>query len=203
MVNKLGFMKEFPLVGKLFRVISAPVLKYFTSPKYAGLLEYGGSYSGAYFLRRVLYMPWELFDVLDAEIAKEGWQELSLFLQFDNSVKEDGLAHHNVSALELNWYMKNQLLRDSDWAGMAHSLEIRTPLVDVQLFRSLMPLISSNMKPTKIDMASCPIKNPPSEVLTRPKTGFAVPVRNWLIKNNSMQQRGLRGWANHVYNEFN
>ena len=27
--------------------------------------------------------------------------------------------------------MRNQLLRDADWAGMAHSLEIRTPLVDI------------------------------------------------------------------------
>ena len=29
-------------------------------PKAAGLLEYGGSYAGAYLLRRGLFMPWEL-----------------------------------------------------------------------------------------------------------------------------------------------
>ncbi len=37
-----------------------PVLRHFTSPKYAGLLEYGGSYGGAYLLRRGMFMPWEI-----------------------------------------------------------------------------------------------------------------------------------------------
>ena len=29
--------------------------------------------------------------------------------------------------------MRNQLLRDTDWASMAHSLEVRVPLVDAVL----------------------------------------------------------------------
>jgi len=33
------------------------------------------------------------------------------------------------------WYMRQQLLRDADWADMAHSLEIRVPLVDLELLR--------------------------------------------------------------------
>jgi hypothetical protein len=28
-----------------------------------------------------------------------------------------------ISAMEKTWYMRGQLLRDSDWAGMAHGLE--------------------------------------------------------------------------------
>src|SRR5436853_6567235 len=32
--------------GSAVRVVSAPLLKRLTSPKYAGLFEYGGSYSG-------------------------------------------------------------------------------------------------------------------------------------------------------------
>ena len=35
-----------------------------------------------------------------------------------------------VAALETSLYMRNQLLRDADWAGMAHGLEVRVPLVD-------------------------------------------------------------------------
>ena len=48
--------------------------------------------------------------------------------------------HLKIAALEMTWYMRRRLLRDSDWASMAHSLEIRVPLVDVQLLRSLAPL---------------------------------------------------------------
>ena len=47
-------------LGRTFRIASARFLKNWTSPKYAGLFEYGGSYSGAYLLRRGLFMPWEL-----------------------------------------------------------------------------------------------------------------------------------------------
>src|SRR3954469_7685414 len=38
-------------LGSGIRVVSAPVVKRLTSPKYAGLFEYGGTYSGAYLLR--------------------------------------------------------------------------------------------------------------------------------------------------------
>ena len=33
------------------------------------------------------------------------------------------------------FYMKNQLLRDSDWASMFHGIELRTPFVDAYLLR--------------------------------------------------------------------
>ena len=38
-------------------------------------------------------------------------------------------------------YMRNQLLRDADWAGMAHGVEIRLPLVDTTLLETLSAVI--------------------------------------------------------------
>src|SRR4030095_8223630 len=58
--NGLSPLQGLPALGKGFRYLSAPILKYFTSPKYAGLFEYGGTYAGAYLLRRGMFMPWEL-----------------------------------------------------------------------------------------------------------------------------------------------
>src|SRR5262249_11056146 len=63
-------------LGRGFRRVSSAFLKARTSPKYAGLFEYGGSYGGAYLLRRGLYMPWELPQLLDADMAREGWNRL-------------------------------------------------------------------------------------------------------------------------------
>jgi asparagine synthase (glutamine-hydrolysing) len=37
--------------------------------------------------------------------------------------------------------MRNQLLRDANWAGMAHGVDIRVPLVDATLLRSIAPAI--------------------------------------------------------------
>ena len=68
----LGWIPGLTSAGRAIRYVSAPFLKHLTSPKYASLFEYGGSYSGAYLLRRGLYLPWELPDVMDGDMAAEG-----------------------------------------------------------------------------------------------------------------------------------
>ena len=45
-----------------------------------------------------------------------------------------------IAVLESSLYMRNQLLRDTDWASMAHSLEVRVPLVDSKLLSQLAPI---------------------------------------------------------------
>ena len=42
-----------------------------------------------------------------------------------------------ISQLESQIYLKNQLLRDSDWASMSHSVELRTPFVDFFLLKEI------------------------------------------------------------------
>jgi len=197
MVHAFNIFDMVPAIGKAFRYLSAPLLNHYTSPKYAGLLEYGGNYGGAYLLRRGMFMPWELPDIMDADMVKEGWQQLQTLTRLNESVAGPTTDRMKVSILELSWYMRNQLLRDADWAGMAHSVEIRVPLVDITLFRNLLPLLISDHPPSKQDMASTPYKSLPFNVLNRPKTGFTVPVREWLMSGESTatHTRGLRQWA--------
>jgi asparagine synthase (glutamine-hydrolysing) len=203
LAGALAWAAKFPRLGRTFRIISAPVLKHFTSPKYAGLLEYGGTYPGAYLLRRGLFMPWELPEVMDPDLAREGWRELQSLARLAETVRGMKGAHFQVSALEMTWYMRHQLLRDSDWAGMAHSLEIRVPLVDLELLRRVAPLLSQRPRPTKLDMARSPDQPMPEEVLNRGKSGFYIPVPQWLAQTGEHQDlsrhRGLRGWAQLVY----
>ncbi len=81
---------------------------------------------------------------------------------------------------------------------MAHSLEIRVPLVDLELLRRVAPLLALDPPPTKLDMARTPERPLPVEVLNRDKTGFSIPVPQWLAETGRYQelsrQRGLRGW---------
>ena len=197
LVSSLSWFPGLHGIGKLFRLVSAPILKRLTSPKYASLFEYGGSFSGAYFLRRGLYMPWELPEVLDPDFAAEGWNKLELMMRLNETVNGISNDKAKVSAFELLWYMRNQLLRDSDWAGMAHSLEIRTPLVDAVLFQEIAGISAS-----KKDMAKTLSKRLPDKVLNRPKTGFYLPVREWLSGENYVGSGdyGYKGWARMVYN---
>lgn len=189
-----------PRLGRPLRVMAAPFLKHLTSPKYAGLFEYGSSYGGAYLLRRGLYMPWELPELLDGELVREGWRALQPCMSLNATVDKVESDHARVTALESTYYMRNQLLRDVDWASMAHSVEVRTPFVDYQLLGALAPLLPTKRGITKQDMAWTPRLSLPTKILQKRKTGFTVPVRDWLLKDRpTFAKRGLRGWANYVY----
>jgi asparagine synthase (glutamine-hydrolysing) len=199
LVRNISPFNAIPGLGRGFRVISAPLLKRFTSPKYASLFEYGGDTYGAYLLRRGMFMPWELPELLDGEMVREGWAELKTLLHLQETGNMVDGDHLKISALEMCWYMRNQILRDSDWASMAHSLEIRVPLVDLQLLRKVAPLFAGKHCIDKRDMAATPLHKLPVEVTGRPKTGFSVPVRDWLTGTGG---RGLRGWARELYTIF-
>lgn len=202
MVGALGVFSSAPAVGRLARLVSAPVLKRFTSHKYAGLLEYGGDYGGAYLLRRALNMPWSLTDVMDRDMARDGLRELATMPRLSQATLGIENPKLKVCALESAWYMRNQLLRDTDWASMAHSLEIRVPLVDIELLAAVAPLYNSAAVPTKHDLAQAPVACLPGKILERKKTGFSIPVREWLMRGGSPRERGLKSWARLLYTAF-
>jgi asparagine synthase (glutamine-hydrolysing) len=203
-VGALGSFRNYGAFGRVVRIISAPLLKQMTSPKYAGLFEYGGTYAGAYLLRRGMFMPWELPELFDPEIVRQGWQNLQPILHLEETLRGLNNSRLKVSALESCWYMRNQLLRDSDWASMAHSLEIRVPLVDIELLREIAPMLTADVPPDKQDLSLSPSSPLPASVLNRPKTGFTVPVRQWLLNEDTefQTERGLRGWTRLVYSTF-
>jgi asparagine synthase (glutamine-hydrolysing) len=99
--------------------------------------------------------------------------------------------------------MRNQLLRDVDWASMAHSVEVRTPLVDIKLFEFVVRYLRYGYSFTKHDMANTaniPLSN---SILDRPKTGFSVPVYKWL-EGNKHKHKGVvsRQWSKMVYDNY-
>jgi asparagine synthase (glutamine-hydrolysing) len=190
-------LRLLPGLGAAVRVISAGWIGRFASPKMAGLLEYGTSPGDAYLLRRGLYMPWELPDLVGADMAREGWRLLAPRLALKRAITGLPDGRRRVSALEMSFYMRNQLLRDSDWAGMAHSLEIRVPLVDVPLLRVVAGLLAAGRTPLKRDMAACTRPPLPEAVLKRPKSGFFVPIDRWRGENS------LRRWAIEVHRALN
>jgi ADP-heptose:LPS heptosyltransferase len=189
--------------GVLLRRAVAPLLSRFTSPKYASLLEYGSSDGGAYLLRRGLFMPWELPQVLDAQFAAQGLERLQSLARLGECCAGLAGGRPVVSTLELSWYMRNQLLRDSDWAGMAHSLEIRLPYLDLEFFRAALGAAAAGQPLGKADLAGQLDPPLPAEILLRRKTGFLAPVREWCTDpaREGNTDRGLRGWARIVLGE--
>ncbi len=196
-------LAHLPAVGRGLRRLLSPLTSRLTSPKYAGLLEYGTSPGRAYLLRRCLFAPWELPRVLDPDLVRAGLSELRSVERLDGTAGNIAQNRLAVSAMEMGWYMRNQLLRDADWAGMAQSLEIRVPFVDVALLRESAPWFAAHPDITKAEIAAAVAPTLPAAVLKRPKTGFSVPVRDWLMSDQSRHhERGLRGWARFVHANF-
>jgi asparagine synthase (glutamine-hydrolysing) len=192
-------MAVVPDLGRRLRTFVAPLLQHLTSPKYAGLVEYGATLGGAYLLRRSLYMPWELPQVMDAGLAQEGLAKLDTLLRLDEAAAGHASERMAISALEMSWYMRHQLLRDTDWASMAQSLEVRVPLLDLPLLRAAAPWLAAYPHLAKQRVAGALARRLPPELLHKPKTGFTVPVREWLLSRRPAgQERGLRGWARFI-----
>jgi asparagine synthase (glutamine-hydrolysing) len=196
-VSRLPLAQRF---GKGMRQFLAPLIPPATSPKYAGVLEYGHSVASAYLLRRSLFMPWELPKVLDQDLVDEGLERLCTLERLQATASGVSEARFKISALEAEWYMRNQLLRDTDWASMSHSLEVRVPLVDPELWRAVASLGRGGSVPTKSAMAWASGARLSQEVVARPKTGFTTPTRDWLAEElgNRYAGRGLRGWAQYI-----
>jgi asparagine synthase (glutamine-hydrolysing) len=148
-------------------------------PKAAGVLEYGDSLAHVWLLRRCVHAPWELPLILGHERAGAALAALDI-----DSILADAITPEPrtdvgvVAALEGGLYLRNQLLRDADWAGMAHSLEIRVPFVDSVVFPVLAQALTRAWKPPagKQSLGRAPSPQLPTAVLTRSKTGFSVPM---------------------------
>lgn len=87
-----------------------------------------------------------------------------------------------VSALEINTYMQNILLRDADQMSMAVALEVRVPFLDYKLTEFVLSVndefkYPSSPKKLLIDSLNGLL---PDEIINRPKMGFTLPWQYWL-----------------------
>jgi len=90
-----------------------------------------------------------------------------------------------VSRLESRFYMGNTLLRDSDTNGMAHSLEIRVPLLDrrvldlVYTIPGHIRLPHGRANKELLRVAFREFLRP--SLLSQKKRGFSLPIRRWML----------------------
>jgi asparagine synthase (glutamine-hydrolysing) len=187
------FAAMLPGLGRTSRMLAAPLLARQSriNPKAAGLLELGPHWAGAWLLRRGVFMPWELREVLPRDVVEDGLARLDWRALVDRTldgVDDDATAR--VAALEAQLYLRNQLLRDADWAGMAHGLEIRTPLVDIDMLRTLAPRVARFRHGAGKRLLAASAPTPlPAAVTQRAKTGFSTPLARWIETNEA-----LSGW---------
>lgn len=239
-------LRRIPGLTPVWPALSHPFTR--NKPKLRGLLRHGQDLAGAYLLRRALFLPEELPNLLGQERARQALQDYdpsSALRQLLSGTHDDAapagfepwteapgrpgaerrrLAQQThggargepapgpgartrparaprhqdpwqaVHALETGQYLRNQLLRDADWAGMAHGLEIRVPFVDAFLEHQL---ARQGFEPArshgKAELVRRLAPELPPALFARPKSGFYIPILDWLEpRDRRSRQRSRR-----------
>jgi asparagine synthase (glutamine-hydrolysing) len=194
-----GGYPSFVRIPRLTRIARSPlrsIVPMLSRHPKAKLIGTGATYAGAYLLQRGLFLPHELPALLGEDMAAEGLEQLALMDIVQKAMTPDpGTPFARVATLEASLYMRNQLLRDTDWASMAHSVEVRTPFVDAALLRQLAPLLLKTGSVGKDVLAA----RLPDWLRNRSKTGFFVPMREWADLPPDGTSTRMRSWARVVF----
>ena len=87
--------------------------------------------------------------------------------------------------LDINRWMVGDILLKADRMSMAHSLELRVPFLDREVFQVASRIPAKHRiagGTTKYAMRLAAKRHMPEESTARPKLGFPVPIRIWLRK---------------------
>jgi len=140
-------------------------------------------YVHPYFLVRTLFGTAERGAMFSAPGCQASQQSLDRVLH--ESVDESNSLDpvNRVSYLESRFYMRNTLLRDSDFMSMAHGLELRVPFLDRALVEACFRIpgerkLAGN-SPKNLLLASLGVELPRG-IVNRPKRGFTLPFERWL-----------------------
>jgi asparagine synthase (glutamine-hydrolysing) len=147
-----------------------------------------------YLFLRALFSPSGIADILETDVK----QVADILFSGDDTPATKVYDKTYASQLESNFYMQNQLLRDTDVMSMNHGLEVRVPFLD-ELFTNLTNQISPEVRfsdqPKKLLTDS--FKNLlPKEIWDRPKMGFSFPLQKWMQQNSHICEETMyRGKA--------
>lgn len=154
-----------------------------------------------YLLLRGFYSPSKIASILnisEAEVLETLNTNIPSTARKVNTVTD-------ISLLEKEMYMQNQLLKDSDYMSMKHGIEIRVPFLDNDFLSMLTNMEESELIPNpgkKETLINSFVDILPSEIYNRPKKGFQFPFKEWLKDSefiiNAMNTKAKK----HEYNSF-
>ncbi len=205
LVRRWSALARIPGISALGRLAGGVQARRSGNDRWRHAAQWARSIGGAWWLRRSLNAPEAIAGIMGdrrAAGALEGFDAERRVRSMCGALATD--SRLALGQIESMTYLRNQLLRDSDWASMDHSVELRTPLVDAHLLQSLQPVLASFSRfPAKRLLAECPNDSLPPEILHRRKTGFGIPMGRWL--DSSADRTVLpdsRAWARRLVAAF-
>lgn len=145
---------------------------------------------GEYLFLRGFYTPQTIANLLDCKRS-----------QIDQLIEsyplEEDISHltgaERISWMETHIFMKNQLLKDTDYMSMAHGIEVRVPFLDQEFLKTLAQIDNNIRFPEQPKgLLINAFKNIlPTAIWDRPKMGFSFPLQKWFLKNKRINQPTL------------
>jgi asparagine synthase (glutamine-hydrolysing) len=108
--------------------------------------------------------------------ALEWVGELDALSMFTPDDPEEPDVRDAVASLELQRYLRNQLLRDTDAMSMAHSLEVRVPLLD----DDVVDVALATPADLRNRSGKAMLQEAAGFARTGPKRGFTLPFDAWM-----------------------
>ncbi|MES2446438.1 MAG: asparagine synthase (glutamine-hydrolyzing) [Bacteroidota bacterium] len=103
------------------------------------------------------------------------------------------VGQERASWFETNLFMKNQLLKDTDFMSMSHGIEVRIPFLDQHFIAAVAQIkkeLLFNKTPKSLLIHS--FKNIlPEAIYNRPKMGFTFPLQQWFLNKEEIVNEDL------------
>ena len=193
-LNILKLISKFNYKKMPKKTISYFVKKFNFNPKNSEIFDIK-SLLDLFLLSRRLFLDDEVKEILyeyQQDIDNNRLPPLTVHQDF---YKLD--TNQQLMYLEIEHYLCPKLLKDSDWASMANSVELRTPFVDWEFFKKYLKLFKSNVTVDKKFIYETFKKSLPKELENRKKSGFGIP-HNYLLKemgHKTYSKNGLKDWS--------
>lgn len=178
--------KSIPIIYKL-----GPLIKIFPKriwqalvcrlgPKWRYMQNHVDSVESVFLMKRMTFLPEEI----NTKGSKKAYQ---ILLQRAKDIAgSESNIRKKIQLLDIHFYLQGQLLRDSDWASMANSQELRTPYVDAELWGQVLS-VSYLVDGKKLELFQG-LRNI-EKILRRKKSGFSFPTEDLMKKTFDLHSR--------------
>ncbi|KAF4324920.1 hypothetical protein G195_001741 [Phytophthora kernoviae 00238/432] len=132
--------------------------------------------------------------------------------EFITSSLYNKVRHHDditkMQYIDIHTWLRGNILLKADKMSMAHSLELRVPFMDIEVFKlaaKLPPEYKISPTNTKLLLREAMKEILPPDVQQRRKLGFPVPTRIWLKNEwydwakNLISTSRVEQWINKIY----
>lgn len=145
---------------------------------------------GEYLFLRGLFIPRVISKILNVN-------EKEIDQLFENFPIEKNLEYltdkERAAWFETNLFMKNQLLKDTDFMSMSHGIEVRVPFLDQKLLATINQISNQiRFKNQPKGLLINAFKNIlPKYIWDRQKMGFSFPLQQWFLRGKQITDEDL------------